>query len=658
MQLSHFSWERSLARWCLVGATVSLLVSGVGEGQRVIAQAPKALRIELPEAVQQRCREVLLSGVKSDEFWPAMHAAEALTLIGQTQAVHAELQRRRATEADQQRRCGLAREAVRAGDRTQLPILFEVLAADDAYGHTHAAESLYKIAEVGDGGLLRRRMNEAKTETLRLMAAAALARCGNDQALALIRSHVTASDPLTRRIAAWILGLLGSAEDIAALRQQAEQETELMSQAYFANALAILGEAKGKADLLRNLTSEDASVRTYAAEFAGYARLTEAQDQLTRLLDDSHLDVRIRAAQALSMLARDPGQADVEIVENVFPATPEHPRYSEGSVITLTDGRLLFATTQFVGGGADHATAQILSRTSSDGGRTWDAPRLLQENVGKQNVMSVTLRRLQYDRQDGPIGLFYLVKNGPNDLRIQLRISTDELQTLGPVIQVGDRSGYHVMNNDRVTVLSTGRLICPVAWTADVRKENHFVCFTYYSDDQGQSWKVSENTVDGPKRGAMEPEVVELRGGELMMIIRTQVGQITTARSSNGGASWQAAEPLSVRSPEAPATIRRIPATGDLLLIWNNNYTPGKGHGGRRWPLTAAISSDEGRTWSRLRNLDAGKGESYAYTSVLFVKDRAVLTYYVMDESSGRIASRFRSVPVRWFYSPESKETP
>jgi len=634
------------------------VLSFIGGGEPVVAQTPTNAPIVLNETVQKQCLEVLRAGLRSEEFWPEMHAAEALTLWGETAAVRAEMERRRPTETDAQRRCGLARESVRAGDRTQLAVLFEILSSPDAYGHTHASESLYKIAEVGDGVQLRKRMVEAKTETVQLMAAAALARGGDAKALDLIRSRVTASEPLTRRIAAWILGILGSQTDVQPLRKQAEQETEPMSQAYFSNALACLGESQGKAELLRNLESEDASIRTYSAEFAGYAKLTEAQPLLTRLLGDSQLDVRVRAAQSLGMLSQERRPEHESITNDVYRATPEFPRYSEGSVITLTDGSLLFATTQFVGGGADHATAQIISRTSHDGGRTWEPIRVLQENTGKQNVMSVTLRRLQYDRQDGPIGLFYLVKNGPNDLRIQLRVSHDELQTLGSPINVGDRAGYHVMNNDRVTVLSSGRLLCPVAWTADVQRQNHFVCFCYYSDDQGKNWKVSENTVDAPKRGAMEPEVVELRNGELLMIVRTQTGQIATARSADGGASWQAAEPLSVRSPEAPATIRRIPATGDLLLIWNNHYQMGQGHGGRRWPLTAAISSDEGLTWTQLRNLDAQKGEAYAYTSVLFVRDRAVLTYYVMDESSGRISSRFRSLPIPWFYSSPSEETP
>jgi sialidase-1 len=233
---------------------------------------------------------------------------------------------------------------------------------------------------------------------------------------------------------------------------------------------------------------------------------------------------------------------------------------------------------------------------------------------------------------------------------VYLRISHDETATFGEPILVTNAPGYHVMNNDRVTILRSGRLVCPVAWAADVFKQGHFVSFCYLSDDGGRTWKAGTGKVDQPKRGAMEPEVIELGDGRLMMIVRNQVGTIATSYSSDGGDHWSEPSQLPVTAPEAPATIRRIPATGDLLLIWNNTYQAGTGHGGKRTPLSAAVSQDEGKTWSAPRNLETSTAHQFAYVSVLFHKDRALLGYYVSDDKTGRISSRFRSVPVAWFY--------
>jgi len=265
------------------------------------------------------------------------------------------------------------------------------------------------------------------------------------------------------------------------------------------------------------------------------------------------------------------------------------------------------------------------------------------------NVMSVTLRRLNRPN-DNTIAMFYLQKNSYNDLHAYVRFSHDEAKSFGERIRVTTEPGYHVMNNDRVIQLSSGRLLVPVATTPDVRKVNHFVSLCWISDDLGQTWRKGKGHVDQPKRGAMEPEVAELDDGRLMMIVRNQLGFIATSQSSDGGDTWSKPTPLSnLKAPEAPATLRRIPATGDLLLIWNNTYTKGTGHGGKRTPLTTAISSDNGKTWQHIRNLETDATHTYAYTSVTFVKDHAVMSYW--DYASGGYSSRFRSVPVSWFYA-------
>jgi sialidase-1 len=434
--------------------------------------------------------------------------------------------------------------------------------------------------------------------------------------------------------------------------------TQPLSRAYFEHALAALGDAEGRAALVKNLDDADPMLRVYAAEFAPEARALEAADDLRRRLDDPDLDVRIRAAQALLVLAgAAPPSRTEDFACDVFPATAENPRYSEGSVIALRDGRLLYATTEFVGSGSDFAKARVIAVESTDEGRTWGPRRVLQENVGQQNVMSATLRRLAGRTPfDGPLGLFYLVKNSPRDLHVELRVSDDEGASFGPSRRVTDRPGYHVLNNDRITRLASGRLVVPVASTADVEHGGTFASSTYLSDDQGKSWRRSRNEVPYARRGAMEPEVIELSDGRLLMHLRTQVGEIAASESTDGGETWSEARPWGVRSPESPATLRRIPSTGHLLLVWNDTFRPGQNHGGKRTPLTAAVSTDEGRTWSTRRDLETDPDHTYAYTSLLFHRGRALLTYYVRDERSGRISSRFRSVPIAWFYGGEPKD--
>ena len=148
----------------------------------------------------------------------------------------------------------------------------------------------------------------------------------------------------------------------------------------------------------------------------------------------------------------------------------------------------------------------------------------------------------------------------------------------------------------------------------------------------------------------MEPEIIEFKDGRLGMIFRTQSGHIGISYSSDEGDTWSDPASWGVRAPESPATCRRIPSTGDLLLIWNDNYEPGADHQGKRIPLTAAISSDEGKTWKYKRNLEEGDHITAAYSSLTFTQDRAILTYTLRNAETGLRSHRFRSIPIAWFY--------
>lgn len=619
--------------------------------------------IELSNATREKCLTILRDGLRSDEFWPSIHAAEGLTLAGQGSEVISFLAPKLKTEQDDQRRCGLARELVRAGNWQVKSIMLKILAGDEAHGHVHAAESLYKVGEVGDGVAMREAMQKSGNAKLQIMSAAALGRCGNPEAMTLLRNKLKDKEEETRLLAAWVLGRIGDKSDLYQLRKNVAAATNDLSRCYNQHAMAALGDPVGLKALTKNLSSDDPALRVYAATFAGDVGSSTTGKKLIQLLDDDVLDVRIRAAQSLLVIHNpfakkstllphpagwNPGPKE-SYSSLVYHATKEHPRNTEGSILRLGDDSLLFAVTQFVGGGSDFSKARIVARRSRDGGRTWGPPKVLQESTGKMNVMSVTLRRLNHPNDD-TIALFYLQKNSFDDLRVYVRFSTDEGKTFGESIRVTTEPGYHVLNNDRVTQLASGRLLVPVASTADVRKVNHFVSYCWMSDDAGKTWRKGKGQVDQPKRGAMEPEVIELRDGRVMMIVRNQLGYIGVSYSSDEGDTWSKPGRLSdLKAPEAPSTLRRIPSTGDLLLVWNNNFTAGAGHSGKRTPLTAAVSSDEGKTWRNIRNLETRTDRTYAYTSLTFVKDHTVMSYWERDGS--RFSTRFRSLPTSWFYA-------
>lgn len=638
-----------------LGITLALLAPSP-QIQAADSAPPAPGTIHLDAKTSAKGLKILRDGIRAqgpDNFWPSIHACEALTLAGHGDEVTKFLTPKLKTEKDDQHRVGLARELVRAGDRSKAAIMFDILAGKDPHGHVHACESLYKVNEIDDGRLMRAALN-SKNIKQALMAAAALGRQGNPQAMKFLRDHLDDEDQDIVRIVAWVLGRIGEARtDLPGLRTGLSKQKDPLIRAYFENSLALLGDPRGITAVLRNLRSDDPAIRTYSATFAGEARITSAKERLIDLLDDENIDARVRAAQALFVLSQSvPAATNEDISVDVFPATKENPRYSEGSILPLANGDLLYATTEFVGSGSDHAEARIIARTSPDGGRTWGESQILQAPEKGKNIMSVTLRYLSTPlRDDTQIGFFYLRKNSLADMHPYMRTSSvkDPLK-FGEQHSLTDEAGYQGMNNDRITRLTDGRLLAPMWFSPDIKKISHIKSYCLFSDDQGKSWKKSQDIVDYSKRGAMEPELIEFKDGRIGMLIRTQSGHIAISYSKDRGETWSEAKSWNVRAPEAPATIRRIPSTGDLLLIWNDNYEKGAGHSGKRTPLTAAISSDEGKTWSHKFHLETSKNHTYSYISLTFMHGRAIMSYYVRDEKNKQISSRFRSLPIAAFY--------
>lgn len=347
-----------------------------------------------------------------------------------------------------------------------------------------------------------------------------------------------------------------------------------------------------------------------------------------------------------------------------LPPSKSNPRNSEGSFATLKDGRILFVYTYFTGGGGDHDSAHLAGRYSADGGRTWTAEdSVIVPNEGGMNVMSVSLLRLKNDA----LALFYLLKNSERDCRPVMRLSRDEGATWSePVMCVTDEVGYYVLNNDRAIQLASGRLVLPLCLhTVDgsdkMDWQGRVLC--YLSDDGGSTWRRSRSVhrgydAQGRRVTTQEPGVVELKDGRVMMVIRASGGCQYLSWSPDGGETWSAPVASDIKSPVSPATIKRLPSTGDLLLVWNDHDGIPANLSARRVPLSTAISKDDGKTWQNVKVLEGNPQGHYCYIAIHPVDDAVLLGYCAM---SGLGHSRVTRVPVSWLYAapaPAAKVKP
>jgi len=315
----------------------------------------------------------------------------------------------------------------------------------------------------------------------------------------------------------------------------------------------------------------------------------------------------------------------------IVQATDEFPRHSEGDLVALKDGSLLYAWGRKVGGD-DTAQGCIVGTTSRDGGESWDQSAQVIRPVwdGIADVMSVS-----FCRTSRGLHLFFLgrVANPPSGSlysgcnRVFQIISKDEGKTWSTPEAITKRFAYNIINNARVIRTSRGRLIAPVASVPgsifDSYNEQRVHCL--YSDDEGHTWTESnELAIIGT--GLMEPGIAECGAGAIYMTIRTKTGHLYEARSEDGGTYWRNLRPSPLASAEAPATVVRAPHTGDLWILWCN--TPYTGHWYDRNDVALAISKDNGCTWKPPVTLDHGSDHSFGYISAMFHEDALWITYY------------------------------
>lgn len=346
-------------------------------------------------------------------------------------------------------------------------------------------------------------------------------------------------------------------------------------------------------------------------------------------------------------------------IVTVAKSTREFTRHGEGDSIALSDGRVLLVSMEFTGDGSDLAETRIVARESADGGATWEKHRVITATApGDLNVYSPNLIRAL----DGSILLIFMRQHShtPPLITQYAWKSTDEGQSFQPFSEFGGGHDYSLCNAV-VKRLASGRLLLPVSPCVDPEihpYQRHGCGAVLYSDDDGRTWREADIRVYLPMRGVMEPHVEETRDGRVLMVMRNQLGALFLSESADGGVTWSKPQTTGLRTPESCPELLRIPGTGDLLMIWNNApYEPDFcSHYGKRSPLTATVSRDEGRTWGPPRDIEADPARAFSNPGCRFIDEKtAVVNYWTCEylpnwAMQDVIDLRVAVIDINWFY--------
>ncbi len=340
----------------------------------------------------------------------------------------------------------------------------------------------------------------------------------------------------------------------------------------------------------------------------------------------------------------------------IVPSTAAVTRSGEGSAVLLKNGEILFIYSRFTGGGADHDNADLFGGTLDPATGEIRDGRIFFQDPAALNQMSVSLERLQ----DGDIGLLYLRKSAPDADDIFFSRSSDEGKSWTSAVKVNFSSEekYMVVNADRLRQFSSGRIAVPAALKGTSEEPSSLGMF--YSDDGGRNWSLSDRirVLDKNIRAPLslreqdrqywqdgcdyvhrlqEPGVEELPDGRILLYCRTTLGYMYQAYSDDNGKTWSELKAApEIVSPAAPQSIRRIPGSKRLLCVFNDRRGASFANSDENWnwrtPLTLAVSDDNAGTWRILGNIE-DESHNYCYTSILFFKEKILLTYYESENA-------------------------
>lgn len=284
----------------------------------------------------------------------------------------------------------------------------------------------------------------------------------------------------------------------------------------------------------------------------------------------------------------------------LFASAPERTDNWCCHVTQLADLRLLALWCSTSGKELDPSN-KIWMSYSRDQGRTWDEPRLFAETTAEGNVLNPSC----YTHDSVKTFIFYTVIRDETYQVVQ-QASGDLGKTWGARTKIDWGPKTRGAQGCAIR-LRDGGILLPVYYNRPRDGKEHYVASVLRSGDGGQSWKRGGEMALDANRGAMEPTIAELKDGRLYCLLRTKTGWLYEAWSPDAGETWTPPRQSPFSSPESIPILRRL-QSGNLLLVWNNNGVS-KGANVPRYPLSLAMSEDDGQTWPHRQMIQTTYGE-------------------------------------------------
>lgn len=368
---------------------------------------------------------------------------------------------------------------------------------------------------------------------------------------------------------------------------------------------------------------------------SSFACKKERKDTISKLFPMA-FNIKSADTKLLGKLS-DSSSYTLKVIEsnNIFSPNSQFGSYSFGDLLRLDKHKLLCIANRYPVLD-DYGYAEFASKVSEDNGGTWAKEQLFKANTSGINVLAPNLLRIDAKK----VIFVYAHKATRDVIDIYMQTSLDNAVTFDEPKKINQIQGYMPFNNSRIVRLKSGRIILPVS-IVDGLSSGFCKSFCYYSDDVGKTWHAS--SLLSSDVSLMEPGVVELPNGELLMVLRTMAGVLYFSKSMDKGTTWKSLYHSELTTPESPATI--LTYNDKLVLFWNKTkYIPQDYR--NRTPLNIAISSDNGVSWSMVGKVESNESFQYSYLSAFQDNNDILLTYYKRGRQDDRSQLVFSKIMI------------
>ncbi len=307
--------------------------------------------------------------------------------------------------------------------------------------------------------------------------------------------------------------------------------------------------------------------------------------------------------------------------EKIFEFNPAYPSCHGSTIAELPNGDLLAAW--YAGSREGAKDVAIFTARRFYGNEGWTEP----EKVIKTPDGSEGNPVLFVDVADA-VWLFHVTMYG--DRWTQCKLCYQKSNNLGyswdENVILREELGW--MTRNKPVYLSKGgtswqHVLQDTEILLPVYDERNWHSMVVVSGDGGETWETFGD-LSSPK-GVIQPTVVQRSDRSLLMLMRSRDGEVYRSTSDDLGRTWTAAIPTGLPNPNSAVDMVRL-HSGNIALVYNDTL-----HG--RTPLTVALSTDEGETWTYKQHLEIDAGE-YSYPAIIQTHDGGIHITYTYRRTS------------------------